>query len=194
MADAPDRETLRIVADEVGRLEGIVSSVLEHAKEPRPDVRAVDVGRVAHEAIELLRYELDTHRIRTDLDVAPGTPLARADRDRLFQALINLMHNAVQAMPTGGELRVNVRGVDRRIEIEVCDQGVGIRDRDLAHVFEPFYTTRPDGTGLGLSIVARIARDHGGDVRIASEEGLGTSVVLRIPPARRVEAELERGD
>ena len=184
LSDAPDRDTLRIVADEVRRLEDMVSSVLEHAKEPRPDVRSVDVGRVAGEAVEFLRYEFDARGILSELDVRPGTPHAQVDRDRLFQALINLMHNSVHAMPAGGPLRVGVRAVERSVEIEVRDEGAGIREHDLPNVFEPFYTTRPDGTGLGLSIVARIARDHGGDVRIASREGHGTSVVLSIPTAR----------
>jgi signal transduction histidine kinase len=184
LSDAPDRDTLRIVADEVRRLEDMVSSVLEHAKEPRPDVRSVDVGRVAGEAVEFLRYEFDARGILSELDVRPGTPHVQVDRDRLFQALINLMHNSVHAMPAGGPLRVDVRAVAHTVEIEVRDEGVGIQEQDLPNVFEPFYTTRTDGTGLGLSIVARIARDHGGDVRIASREGHGTSVVLSIPTAR----------
>ncbi len=191
--DTPDRDTLRIVADEVRRLEGIVSSVLDRAKEQGQDVRLVDVGRVASEAIEMLRYEFDGHRVRAALDVEDGSRRAWADGDRLFQALINLMHNAVQAMPDGGDLHVHVRTAGPAVEVEVRDEGVGIPDRDLRNVFEPFYTTRPDGTGLGLSIVARIARDHGGEVRIASEEGLGTSVVLAIPSARPEDDAPRRG-
>jgi len=175
-----ESETLEIMVDEVRRLETIVNSVLEHAHEPRPDLRAVDVGKLAAQACDLLRHQFDRAGIAARIDVAPGTPPALADRDQLFQALINLLHNAIHAMPDGGELRVRARGTGARIELEIEDEGVGIPRELLGRVTEPFFTTRPGGTGLGLPVVAGIARGHGGEMLIDSREGVGTRVVLRL--------------
>jgi len=183
---AEARETLGIVVGEVRRLEGIVNSVLAHAREPLPELRPVDVGRLVREAIELLRYELDPAGVRVAVDVAPGTPRALADRDLLFQALINLIHNAVQALPDGGTLRLAAEREEGRVAIRIRDEGVGIPRDLLDRVLEPFFTTRPNGTGLGLPIVHTIVRAHGGDLEIDSREGVGTSVRMRMAAAAEV--------
>ena len=108
---------------------------------------------------------------------------AAADRDQLFQALVNVLRNAIDAMPKGGRLRVRLRGLQYGIEIAVVDSGVGMSPDVLARVLEPFYTTKTNGSGLGLTIAAQIARDHHGELKLESREGEGTTVTFRLPAA-----------
>ena len=95
--------------------------------------------------------------------------------------LWNLCLNAVQAMPDGGELRVTARTVDKSLVVCIEDSGHGIGGSDVAHVFEPFFSTKPGGSGLGLALVHRILKDHGGEVDVESTAGGGSTFTLRIP-------------
>jgi signal transduction histidine kinase len=119
----------------------------------------------------------------------PDRLAARIDPQQVRQAIWNLCINAVQAMPGGGELRVSARhraGEGHgRIEVAISDTGVGISAADLPHVFEPFYSTKPEGSGLGLALVYRVAQDHGGHAEVRSQPGLGTMFTLALPAARR---------
>jgi two-component system sensor histidine kinase HydH len=119
-------------------------------------------------------------------EVVEPTVKADVDPSQLRQALWNLCLNAVEAMPQGGELRVCVRAVTPDsgrpvVEIMVEDTGAGITSAELAQVFEPFYTTKPQGTGLGLAIAHRIVEDHGGEMRVESEPYRGTRFTISLP-------------
>ena len=102
------------------------------------------------------------------------------DEGQLRQALVNVIRNAVEAMPTGGRLTLAVRAEGDRAVVEVTDTGTGIPESFRARLFEPFATTKPRGTGLGLAFVQQVAQESGGDVGIESKEGRGTSVRLRL--------------
>jgi signal transduction histidine kinase len=124
--------------------------------------------------------------VRAAVDVDPAAAPARADGGKVKQVLMNLVLNAVQAMPGGGELRVRVRsgGADL-VEMEVEDSGPGVPAAELDRVFEPFYTSKPGGAGLGLSVSRRIAEEHGG--RLYCEPGgagRGASFRLELPAWR----------
>jgi two-component system sensor histidine kinase HydH len=95
--------------------------------------------------------------------------------------LWNLCLNALQAMPDGGELKVTVGPSGGRLLVRVADTGEGIADEDLGHIFEPFFSTKPDGTGLGLALVHRIVQDHGGEIDVQSRPGVGTAFTLTLP-------------
>jgi signal transduction histidine kinase len=105
------------------------------------------------------------------------------DAAQVTQALLNLVTNAMDAMPEGGVLTLSAQGADGALELAIADTGVGIAPEELRHVFDPLYTTKPagKGTGLGLSIVRDVAAAHGGGTRISSQRGIGTTVVLRFP-------------
>jgi two-component system sensor histidine kinase HydH len=111
----------------------------------------------------------------------PASMPIEADRERLRQALWILCRNALDAMPAGGELRIDGRIRAGVVEITVTDTGDGIASRDLAHVFEPFFATRHDPGGLGLAVVHRIVTEHRGEVTVRSERGLGAEFTLRFP-------------
>ena len=181
--DPATRESLEIIVSEVRRLENIVKEVLDFSRPAPPRIGAVPLRPLVAEAYDLLRWEMARSGVVALMDEDERTPEAAADRDQLFQALVNLLRNAVQAMPRGGNVTVRLRGVPHGVELTVEDTGAGIPPEVLAHAFEPFYTTKTDGSGLGLTIASQIVRDHHGEVRIESREGAGTSVTLRLPAA-----------
>ena len=182
-ADDSRREALGIIMDEVRRLEAIVSAVLDYSKDRPPDLRPASLERIAEEAFDLLQYELDRSGIIGELVCDPEIPEALADRDQVFQALINLMSNSIHATPEGGRLKLLVAARAPWVEIAVEDTGTGIPEAHRDDVMKPFFTTKAAGTGLGLPIVAQIVRDHRGEMTIASSPGSGTTITLRFPAA-----------
>ena len=181
--DPAARESLEIIVNEVRRLESIVKEVLEFSRPVPPKIGSVPLKRLAEEALDLLGWELDNAGVVGRIEEAPETPPAAADSDQIFHAVINLLRNAVHAMPQGGEILVRLRGVPYGVEMAIVDKGVGMSPEVLAHAQEAFYTTKTNGSGLGLTIASQIARDHSGEVRIESREGEGTTVALRLPAA-----------
>jgi signal transduction histidine kinase len=179
--DPTTRDALEIIVDEVRRLETIVREVLDFSRPTPPRIGSVNGRKLAEEAFELLRWELEQAGIAARVEEAERTPSVAADRDQLFQALVNLLRNAMHAMQRGGTVIVRVRPFQRGVELAVIDTGTGMSPEVLAHAFEPFYTTKNDGSGLGLTIASQIVRDHHGEIRIESKEGAGTTVSLRLP-------------
>jgi len=192
--DPATKESLEIIVNEVRRLENIVKEVLEFSRPAPPKIGSVALGRVAQEALDLLAWELDHAGVVGRVEEEPGTPAAAADSDQIFHAVINLLRNAVHAMPQGGEVRILLRGVPYGVEMAIVDTGVGMSEDVLARAQEAFYTTKTNGSGLGLTIASLIARDHNGEVRIESREGEGTTVTLRLPAATEGEDDAQDSD
>ena len=189
--DPATRESLEIIVNEVRRLENIVKEVLDFSRPTPPKIGTVPLKRLAQEALDLLAWELDHAGVVGRVEEESGTPEAAADGDQIFHAVINLLRNAVHAMPRGGELIVRLRGVPYGVEMAIVDTGVGMSEDVLAHAQEAFYTTKTNGSGLGLTIASLIARDHNGEIRIESREGEGTTVALRLPAATEGEADAQ---
>lgn len=195
LREAPDagpmRENIQIIVSEVRRLETILREVLDYSSPALPKLARVDLARLACEALDLLQWELHEARIRGSCEVEQNLPEARADRDQVFQALINVLNNAVHAMPEGGTLVVCVRKLPGWFEIAVSDTGVGMTAEVCARIFEPFYTTASTGSGLGLTIAQQIFREHRGEIRVESKEGVGTTFYLRLPEVVEETAHVE---
>jgi len=141
----------------------------------------VDVADVLEGVLFLLEHRAASGGLK--IVRAFSAPLVwRVDPQRFRQVLWNLCLNAVEAMPEGGELRVGATAVPgHKLEVSVADSGLGIAPDDLAHVFEPFFSTKPGGTGLGLALVHRFVQEHGGDVDVRSTPGLGTMFTATLP-------------
>jgi signal transduction histidine kinase len=167
----------------VRRLETIVREVLDFTKPSPPELRPLDLRRVAAELLDLMRMEIDEAEVTASVDAPPDLPPALADRDRIFQALVNVVRNAVHAMPEGGRLTVRLSSDGERVEFAVEDTGVGMPPEVVARVGEPFFTTKSAGSGLGLTIAAQIVRDHGGEIVVESAVGQGTTLRIRLPLA-----------
>jgi two-component system, NtrC family, sensor histidine kinase HydH len=119
-------------------------------------------------------------------EIPAGLPVVHADRDRIKQVLLNLVLNAIQAMPSGGSLVLGAAAADGRLTVTVTDTGSGIAPELLSKVFEPYVTTKTKGLGLGLAIARRIVEAHGGGIEVESEPGRPTSFRFWLPlePAR----------
>jgi two-component system sensor histidine kinase HydH len=179
-----DRELAEVMIGEADRLNRVVSELLELTRPTELRLADTDPAELLSHALNLVEGDCRSKGIavRTGFAGAPRVPL---DADRMLQAVLNLLLNAVQAMPDGGVLTVSAQAVRDRLELRVADTGRGIPRQDLERVFDPYFTTRNQGTGLGLATVRTIVEAHGGRVRIASEPGRGTEVTLDLPGGRR---------
>jgi signal transduction histidine kinase len=132
------------------------------------------------EVLVLLEHQVDPGTLKIVREFPPALTWT-VDRQQFRQVVWNLCLNAVQAMPEGGELRVSMTAVARRLVVRVNDTGEGIATADLGQIFEPFFSTKSGGTGLGLALVHRIVQDHGGEVDVQSRSGAGSTFTLTLP-------------
>jgi len=184
-AGAPDGRAvggyLDVLRSELQRLQRIVENFLRFAKPSVPEIKPVDLVALVERVLGLVGFEAanDGVRIETHLDAdllsIPG------DEGQLSQVVLNVMMNALQAMPEGGAITVTARRDGDWAEVTVTDTGPGIADAILPHVFDPYFTTRPSGVGLGLAIAHRIVQGHHGSLDIESHIGSGTTMIIRVP-------------
>jgi two-component system, NtrC family, sensor kinase len=174
---------LAIVQEQIGKVASVVRTMLDNAR--RPDTRwAVDVNPLLSRVADVARPKLDMSRIALTLDVSASLPMIEANTEELELAILNLVNNSLDAMPTGGALTVTAHVVEGRVRIEISDTGRGIDQQLLPRIFEPWVTTKPPGrgTGLGLSITRDVISRHGGTIRAASEPGR-TTFIIDLPAA-----------
>ena len=189
MLQAPDRggaragEVLGAVQREVDRLSEITEEYLRFGRMPKGVLAPVDAVRVVRETAEFMGEELAAADVQVESRLPDEPVRVVTDEGQLRQALVNVIRNAVEAMPGGGLLALVVRPEGERVAVEVADTGTGIPESFKARLFEPFATTKPRGTGLGLAFVQQVAQESGGDVGIESGEGRGTTVRLRLRKA-----------
>ena len=187
-SDAPrDRKVLRkiqLLEGEVTRLEHILQDFLRFAGGHTVRPELVSVNEWLDELLDFFEPSLTGSRIRLVRRLAPKLPAVLVDRELMKQAVLNLLTNAKQAMPEGGELTVRTWSSGDRVRIDVSDTGAGIPPEHLPRIWEVYFSTRERGTGLGLPTVRRIVAEHGGDVTVQSKARQGTcfSVFLPVPP------------
>lgn len=182
-ADEQDARTASILIQEVDRLNRVVGQLLEFSRPVSILPRPVRPERLIADIVKLVEAQARAKGVTIAVRHAAGLPEVRLDADRLNQVLLNLFLNGIEAMEPGGVLtvRVEVAADARRLEIQVADTGAGIRPEDLAHIFEPYFTTRPDGTGLGLAIAHNIIEAMGGEIAVRSTPGAGTAFTIQLP-------------
>lgn len=185
--DADRRETLAVIRRATERAAGIVQQLQRFAQKPSLARSEVDLGSVLDEALHLCEPAARRQQVEVVRHFQAACSI-QADGDGLHQVFVNLMVNALQAMPTGGTLTVQTEVHDNEVVITIDDTGSGIPGAALPHVFEPFFTTRADaqnpdqrGSGLGLSISHGIVSEHGGQISVHSVEGEGARFVVRLP-------------
>lgn len=182
---ADDGEARRLVVsigNEIDRLSEITETYLRFVRLPRPKLEREDLGAIATAVMEFARAELSRSGIALELSVAAGLPDVAADENQIRQALLNLVRNAREAMPTGGTLRVEVAAaLPGQVRLSIADTGPGIAPEHLGKIFDPFFSTKEKGTGLGLALVQQIAAEHGGRVEVMSPPGGGTVFVIALP-------------
>jgi signal transduction histidine kinase len=172
---------------ELTRLNKLVTDFLQVSRPSRPERRPVPVAGLLQQVQQLLAPEAEKYQIQVTLDVQPPDLSAAGDDGLLQTAGLNIALNAIQAMPSGGELRMVARpSADLKMcEIAFRDTGPGIPPEDCDNIFQPYFTTKPDGTGLGLAIVNRVVADHQGTIQVESAPGQGAVITLALPRAEQ---------
>lgn len=190
---------LRTVPRELERINRLIEDLLELARVPRYQYSWLDIASFLRQSIELFEEELIRQRIDYQIELDKDLPLVWADSDQLAKAINNLIQNAVQAMPNGGQLRIKgsvrstgeVSGIAEPTDVPqatkgwlrvvLSDTGVGIPADDLKMIFHPFFTTKDAGTGLGLAITHKVISDHAGQIDVESQVGAGTQFQISLP-------------
>ncbi|HXX69758.1 MAG TPA: ATP-binding protein [Polyangiaceae bacterium] len=177
------RSKTQIVGDEIGRLSRLLTEFLDLAR-PRAGVRElVHLGHLVDGVLDLEQGAAAARGVIIERDLSNECVLV-GDAEKLKQVILNLVMNSLEAMKDGGVLRVDVDYDGDRVRLMVEDTGTGIEPSALAQVFDPFFTTKEAGTGLGLSIVRKIVEQHGGEVGVESERGVGTRAIVLLPRGR----------
>jgi PAS domain S-box-containing protein len=176
-------ECLGILRSEIGRIHQIVENFLRFSKPSIPEVKPHDLNALVERVLSLVAVEAAGHRvgIQTEFD-SQLDPIA-GDEGQLAQVVLNLVINALQAMPAGGALTLATQRDNGWAELMVRDTGEGIPHEAIPQIFDPYFTTRPGGSGLGLAIAHRIVEGHHGTIDVDSKAGLGTTMVVRLPIA-----------
>jgi signal transduction histidine kinase len=180
-------EQAEVIVDSATRCGAITRQLLSFARPSGLRARSVDVGEVIHDVMRFQVKEAAYRNISVSVDVAPEVPEIETDRGKLQEILLNLVMNAFDAMPDGGDLKISARANGRdEVSIDVADTGCGMSEETMLSAFEPFFTTKPEGlgTGLGLSITYGLVGRLEGRITVESELGQGTrfTVVLPVRP------------
>lgn len=199
----------KIVGSEVNRIDALVNELLEFAKPAPLQVKETNLNKLITDTIDLLNSKLLMHNITVEFDLSPecSSPML-LDPSKMRQALLNIILNAIDAMPNGGTLTITViaseaslRGTSTakqsekqiatsspagtprngRLTVAIADTGCGIPKENLSKIFDPFFSTKDAGTGLGLPITHGIIKDHGGEIKVQSEVGKGTKFIIILP-------------
>lgn len=200
-SDHPHREYLQRILRQVNRLDELLKTFFSYAR-PRPPIKKLNqVPDIFHEVTVLLGKRLSSEHIKFEEEYDKGLKPVYVDLNQILQVFLNLIINALDAMPNGGSLKISAQNItavpshiDRRgkaykeprdevnfVAVIISDTGVGIRHEHLDSIFDPFFTTKPQGTGLGLSIVYRIIEEHGGEINVTSDLEKGTNFRLLLP-------------
>jgi len=174
-------ENLLIIKEEVDRLNRIVMDFLFTVRPMNAELSYDELNRVVRELLDFMKFEIAGAGITVDTDLAKANPQILMDERYMKQAVLNILKNAISAMPDGGMLRVQTVQKGNELLLKISDTGVGIPDEHMGKIFEPYFTTKDFGSGLGLTLVYKIVKEHMGDIEINSKVGEGTSITLRFP-------------
>ena len=179
--DPSDREAIDICKSQVRRLDGIIRGFLGALRPAKMVLSPGSIAEPLKNCLAALKGQFEERRINVTLEVPAALPPVALDKDKMEQVFFNLVKNALEAMKDGGAIDIVLSVDDRDVTVSFRDTGLGMNAEQLAHLFEPYRTTKEHGTGLGLMISARIVRDHGGVISAQSKEGEGTVFTVRIP-------------
>jgi len=185
--DSEIRVDLGLVLKEARRARDVVRRLLDFSRSSESERTRVDLNELLDDVLSLTNHLMRTSGVQLDVTLGKKLPWVSVDRNQMKQVFLNLFHNALQAMPSGGQLFVQTgasqRGGRKWVSVSITDTGDGISPEDRERIFEPFFTTRSGqgGTGLGLSVTYGIVSDHGGEIDVESEVGKGTNFTVRLP-------------
>ena len=185
--ESPSRPDLDLVIREARRARDVVRRLLDFARQSESARASASLNRVVEDVITLTRHLIHTNGVELKLEMQEDLPWVSMDENQMKQVLLNLVHNALQAMPAGGQMEIKTAAFQKvgreGVMVSVRDNGVGIKPEDQPRIFEPFFTTKADrgGTGLGLSVTYGIVSDHGGEIEVISQPGFGSTFTVWLP-------------
>jgi two-component system sensor histidine kinase HydH len=185
----PEVELAEVVVQEANRLNGIVTDFLSFARPQAPNFMPCKVDEVIEKTLTFLAPEVQRNGYRIHKRLATDIPETHADPGLLYQAFLNILMNAMQAMPQGGDIHIELSARKHILTIVIADEGPGIPDETLYRIWEPFFTSKDKGSGLGLPIVKKIVEGHGGIVEVDNGPEKGVRVTVTLPVERYSEAE-----
>jgi signal transduction histidine kinase len=186
--DKKREQYLDMARDEVERLIQTVQGMLDFYRPSSTQEHATDIHQAIEDVLILAGKRLERGKVRVYKTYDQGLPFINAAENQLKQVFLNLVINAIEAMPDGGELRIQTKVSEDRewLTISFHDQGTGLTQSAMLHLFEPFYTTKSKGTGLGLSVSYGIVEQHGGTIEVQSEQGRGSRFTVKLPTTRAI--------
>jgi signal transduction histidine kinase len=190
--DGLQLQAVRVLDTEIDRLDSVVKRFLDFTRPPEMHQEESSLKEILEEVLVVQRPEFDKANIKVESRLDSGVANVLVDRPLLMQALINLLVNALEAMPGGGHLFVALRRRGEMAEIEIRDTGRGIAPEHRQRIFQLFFTTRPGGSGIGLASAFRTVQLHNGSIEFESEVGRGTTFRINLPLARQTESALSR--
>ncbi len=169
---ANNKEEISTILLETERINSIVKELIEFAKPSEMHFQDSNLRQLIESVLNLFKYRMEHQKIECRIKIADNLPDIRVDQEKIRIALINIITNAIQAMPRGGKLTVESDILNsENVYIRICDTGTGIEEKDLRNIFEPFFTTKREGTGLGLALTKTIVERHMGQIKVESTRG-----------------------
>lgn len=178
---AGELELADSIVDTINHLMGTVEQLMSYARPLKLAPTEADLNAVVVAVLQLLGPQMEANGVELDARLDETAPRARLDESSIRSAIINLVLNAIQAMPEGGRLEVYTERGEGAVTVEIADTGAGMTEEQAARIFEPFYTTRSQGLGLGLPYAKRVVEQHGGEIVVESRPGAGTRLRVVLP-------------
>jgi signal transduction histidine kinase len=181
--DDDTKEKLKLISEQIQRITQVTRDMMDFARVRPAAKSAVDVNGLIETSLRLASFDKSFQKLELNKDLAGNLPKVYADADQLQQVFLNLLLNARDAMPEGGELCIKTAASEKEVQIEISDNGVGIDDANRQKIFDPFFTTKQagKGTGLGLAVCYGIVTAHGGRIEVSSNNSNGTSFLITLP-------------
>jgi two-component system NtrC family sensor kinase len=183
----PEKEDLEVIVNETNRCKKIVKGLLDFARQTEPKKTLSDINEVINKSIDLVSHQASLQNVKIEKEVKPDVPKTMIDLGQIQQVFINILLNAIEAMPEGGTLTVSSGVEDEMVAVRFRDTGVGIPEENLPKILDPFFTTKQQGkgTGLGLSVSYGIIERHRGKLEVKSQVGKGTTFTVKLPRKER---------
>ena len=183
----PSNSIPDIIIEESTRLNGIITDFINFARPRHPNLRPCRIEDVLEKNITYLGAHIQESDFSIEKRYSNSLPEIMADTDMLYQSFLNILINAMQSMPSGGNIAIDINANGKIVTVNIDDEGEGIPDELIEKIWDPFFTTKKKGTGLGLGIVKNIIESHGGSILIANREEKGTRVTVELPVSQRAD-------
>ncbi len=190
---------LQIIERNTERINFLITELLNSARPSKLNLQFCDIHHAINAVLNSVQAKIQLYKIKVIKDFIPSSSLLKIDKEQIERALLNLVLNAVEAMPRGGALTIMTEFNENHFVIKIMDTGKGIPEKDLIRIFDPFFSTKQGGVGLGLTICYGIIASHGGAIEVESKPKKGSTFIVSLPPAAKInqsinQASRNRGD